>query len=120
MALSAERHVHILTTDHILIVFTGRAERIAGVLLAKLADRGEFLDLLALGDQSQDAGEGAAEERTLQARDHDYFTTVREHLRKLDYVGKKLALIYSNNIKRFPLVAKLRQSIDRHGRLLLA
>ena len=66
MALSAEGHVHILTSDHVLIVFAGRAERITGILLAELADGGEFLDLLALGNQGQNVREGATEEGPLQ------------------------------------------------------
>ena len=51
MALPAQRHVHVLAPDHVLVVLAGRAEREAGVLLAELADGGQLGDFFALGDQ---------------------------------------------------------------------
>ena len=120
VALSAEGHVHILAPDHILIVFAGRAERVTRVLLAELADGGEFLDLFALGNQGQNVWEGAPEEGPLQARDHDNLAIVRSLLRKLDYIGKELALVNADNVEIFPLVAQLGQSIDGCSWHLLA
>ena len=118
MALSAERHVHVLTPNHVLIFFAGRAERKAGVLLAELTYGSQLGDFFALGDQIEDAREGPAKERALQTRDHDDFASIRCHLRKLDYVGEELALVDANDIVRPPRVAKLRKCVD-WGRLLL-
>ena len=51
MALSAEWHVHVITTDHVLDIFVCSTEREAGILFAKLADSCQLLDLLTLRDQ---------------------------------------------------------------------
>ena len=67
MALSAERHVHILAPDHINVILAGRAKGETSILLAQLADGCEFGDLFALGDEGDDVGEGSSEEGTLQA-----------------------------------------------------
>jgi len=67
VALPAQGHVHILTSDHVRVFLTGRAEGKTGVLLAELADGGELLDLFAFGDEGDDVGEGSSEEGTLQA-----------------------------------------------------
>ena len=60
MTLSAERHVHILSTNHRLAVLAGRSESEAGVLLAQLADGGQLLDLFTLWDQLENVGEGSS------------------------------------------------------------
>ena len=67
MALSAQRHVHVLATDHRLAVLAGSAERETCVLLAELADGAELLYLLALRDQVQYIGERSTQESPLQA-----------------------------------------------------
>ena len=66
MALTAERHVHILSTNHHVAVLAGRSERVAGVLLAELADGSQLLNLLTLGDQLEYAWEGTTHEGSLQ------------------------------------------------------
>ena len=74
MALAAQRHVHVFSSNHRLAVLAGSAEREACVLLAELADGRQFLYLLALGDEAEDCGEGATQESALQRRDDDDFT----------------------------------------------
>ena len=118
MALSAQWHVHVLAPNHVLILFAGRAERKTGVLLAELTYGSQLCDFFALGDQIQDARESSAKERSLKARDHDDFASICCHLRKLDYVGKELALVDANDIVRHPLVAKVRKFVDWGGSLL--
>ena len=66
MAVAAQRHVHIFTSDHLVAVFAGGAEGEARILLAELADSGQFLDFLALGDERQDGRKSAAQERALE------------------------------------------------------
>ena len=66
MALTAERHVHILSTNHHVAVLAGRSECVAGVLLAELADGSQLLNLLTLGDQLEYAWEGTTHEGSLQ------------------------------------------------------
>ena len=51
MTLSAEWHVHVITTNHVLDVFVCSTECKAGILFAELADRCQLLDFLAFGDQ---------------------------------------------------------------------
>ena len=65
MALTTQRHVHVLTPDHHLTVLAGRAESETCVLLAQLAYSSQLLDLLALGDEGEDGGEGTPQERAL-------------------------------------------------------
>jgi len=54
MALPTERHVHVSATNQRYAVRWGCPKREACVLLAQLADGAELLDLLALGNQSDD------------------------------------------------------------------
>ena len=66
MTLTAEGHVHVLSANHHVAVLAGCSERIAGVLLAELADGGQLLDLLTFGNQLQYAWEGTTHEGSLQ------------------------------------------------------
>ena len=50
MALSAEWHVHVVSTNHVLDVFVSCAKGEAGILFAKLADGWQLLDLFAFRD----------------------------------------------------------------------
>ena len=66
MTFSAHGHVLVGSSDQSLVIFTRGTEREAGVLFAQLADGGQFLNLLALGDELEDSLEGAAEESAMQ------------------------------------------------------
>ena len=59
MALTAQRHVHILSPDHRVAILGRRPKREAGILLAQLTNRCQLLYLLALGDQRQNVWEGS-------------------------------------------------------------
>ena len=66
MTLSAQGHVHVITTNHQVAVLARRAEGKACVLLAELADSCQLLNLLALGNQLNYAREGTTHEGSLQ------------------------------------------------------
>ena len=56
VAVSAERHVHAVASNHVLaedvfVPLLSASEREAGVLLAEFADGLEFLDLLTFGNE---------------------------------------------------------------------
>lgn len=76
MAVSAEGHVHVFTSDHVLAVLAGGTESEARVLFAQLADGRQFLNFFALWNQEQDVGEGATEESSLKGGDNDNFSIV--------------------------------------------
>ena len=119
MALSAKWHVHILTSNHVCVVFAGCAESETRILFAQLADSGQFLDLLALRDEGENTWERTSEEGSLQAGDHDNLAMVGSLLSKLDYIGEELALVNSDHVVGHPLVAELSECIDGCGWLLL-
>jgi len=62
VALTADGHVFISASDEAVVRFISRPEREGRALLAQLADGGQLLDLLALGDEVDDDVERAAEE----------------------------------------------------------
>ena len=66
MAGAAQRHVHVLTSDHRLTVFAGGAEGETRVLFAQLTDGIKLLNLLALGQQTENVREGASQESALK------------------------------------------------------
>ena len=66
MALTAQRHVHVISTNHEVAVLACGAESKAGVLLAELADSSQLLDFLALRNQLYYAWERTAHEGSLQ------------------------------------------------------
>lgn len=65
VAITAKRHVHVLTADHGLHVLTGCAEREARILLAQLANRSQFFNLLTLRNEVENVREGASQECAL-------------------------------------------------------
>lgn len=76
-------------------------------MLAQLADRAEFLDLLALGDQRDDVLEGSAQERTLEGSNDYNFLLIGRHFGKLDDISKELALIDSDYVELAPAVLQV-------------
>ena len=50
MALTAQGHVHVISSDHQVAVPASGAEGKAGVLLAQLAYSSQLLDLLTFGN----------------------------------------------------------------------
>ena len=108
MALSTQRHVHVLATDHHLAVLARRAESETRVLLAQLADGRQLLYLLALGNQGQNVGESSAEEGALEARNDDDLASISGLLTKLNDVGEELTLIDTNDIVGHPGIIQLR------------
>ena len=107
MTLPTKRHVHVLTSNHAVVCLVSCTEGKTSILFAQFADRGQFLNLLALGDKGQNFGEGSSEECALKRRDHYNFAEAGSLLRKLYNVSEKLALVNSNNIVGLPLVTKL-------------
>lgn len=65
MTFTAQRHVHVITTNHQVAVLARRAEGKASVLLAELAYSCQLLDLLAFGNQLNYAWEGTTHEGSL-------------------------------------------------------
>jgi hypothetical protein len=62
VTLTTDGHVFVSASDEAVVRFVSRSEGEGRGLLAQLADGGELLDLLALGDEVDDDVEGAAEE----------------------------------------------------------
>jgi len=66
MAVAAQWHIHVVSTNHRLAILARGAERETRILLAQFANRGQLFNFLALRDQSQDGREGTPHESPLQ------------------------------------------------------
>ena len=119
VAASTQRHVHVRATNHGLAGLAGRAEGETGVRSALLADRGQLLDLLALGDQGQDGGERATHEGPLQRRNDDNLAVVGRCLRETHDVLKELAFVDRDHVTGEPFLGlELAQVLYRLSWLL--
>lgn len=65
VALATQWHIHVLSADHRLAVLARRTEREARILLAQLANRSQFFNLLTLGNEVENVREGASQECAL-------------------------------------------------------
>jgi hypothetical protein len=75
-ALTAHGLVQILPSDDLEGLRIAHPEGKASVLVAVLADGLEFLDLLCLGDELEDALEAGPQERAIEGRDDDDLPSV--------------------------------------------
>lgn len=62
MAFTADGHVFVSSTEEAFIFFTGRAEGETSGLFAELADSGQLLDFLTLGNKLEDGLPGLSVE----------------------------------------------------------
>ena len=104
MALSAQRHIHILTSNHFLGVISSFPEREACTLLAQLANSCQLLDLLTLWQESQNIWEVSSQESTLKRGNNHHLSTICCLLTELNNISEELPLINTNDIELLPAV----------------